>query len=165
MLRKEMPFLITVCVFLCLATMSCKQIEYIPVPEVHVEHVYHNDTIKVTDSIKHETETIIREARPEDSVLLAKMGLRLQDNERLLILLQRELQQAKSELFEHKSDSVFIHDTIAIPHPVKEVVEKKYTPGFVTFLAWTGGVFLFGILVWAGIKYLIPLLKKTLMTR
>ena len=68
--------------------MGCRSIQYVPVETVRTEIVHHHDTIKQTDSVKTEKETVIREARPEDSAMIAKLGIKLQDNERLLILLQ-----------------------------------------------------------------------------
>lgn len=148
-----------VCVLFSLIC-SCKQIEYVTVPEVHEIHHHHTDSVKQTDSVKIEKETLIREARPEDSAMLAQMGIKLAQNERLLIMLQRELQQAKSELIEHQSDSVAKRDSVPVPYPVKEYVKVKYTPGFVKFLAWTGGILLLVVLGWVGFKYLFPLIKK-----
>ena len=102
---------------------GCKSIQYVPVETVRTEVVHQTDTVKQTDSVKTEKETVIREARPEDSLMLAKLGIKLQSNERLLILLQKELSDTKKELEEkHNSDSVRVEYKDR-PYPV----EKKLT--------------------------------------
>lgn len=102
---------------------SCKGTEYVIVETVKTETVHQKDTVRQTDSVKTEKETIIREGRPEDSLMLAKLGIKLKDNERLLILLQRELRETKNELFEsHNRDSVRV-DSVQVPVPV----ERKLT--------------------------------------
>ena len=102
---------------------SCKSVEYVPVPEYHTEIVHHRDTLIQKDSIKTEINTILREARPEDSAMIARLGLKLSDNERLLILLQNELMEKSSNTYEsHSKDSVRVK-IISIPYPV----EKKLT--------------------------------------
>lgn len=102
---------------------GCKSIQYVPVETVRTEIVHQTDTVKQTDSVKTEKETVIREARPEDSLMLAKLGIKLQSNERLLILLQKELSDTKKELEEkHNSDSVRVEYKDR-PYPV----EKKLT--------------------------------------
>ena len=102
---------------------GCKSIQYVPVETVRTEIVHQTDTVKQTDSVKTEKETVIREARPEDSLMLAKLGIKLQSNERLLILLQKELSDTKKELEEkHNSDSVRVEYKDK-PYPV----EKKLT--------------------------------------
>lgn len=139
---------------------GCKQIEYVTVPEVHTEHIYHTDSVHHTDSVLKEKLTIIREARPEDSAMLAQMGIKLADNERLLIMLQKELAETKSELKEYKSDSVAKRDSIPYPVPVKEIVKEKYTPTITKVLAWIGGVVLLALLIWLSVKFIIPLIKR-----
>lgn len=96
---------------------GCKT-QYVPVEVVRTETVHHHDTVRHTDSIRNEKETIIREARPEDSAMIARLGIKLRDNERLLILLQKELSDAKSNSYEsHIKDSVRV-DSVQVPYPV-----------------------------------------------
>lgn len=103
---------------------GCKSIQYVPVETVRTEIVHQTDTVKQTDSIKTEKETVIREARPEDSLMLAKLGIKLQSNERLLILLQKELSDTKKELEEkHNSDSVRVEYKDR-PYPVEKQLTK-----------------------------------------
>ena len=103
---------------------GCKSIQYVPVETVRTEIVHQTDTVKQTDSVKTEKETVIREARPEDSLMLAKLGIKLQSNERLLILLQKELSDTKKELEEkHNSDSVRVEYKDR-PYPVEKQLTK-----------------------------------------
>ena len=102
---------------------SCKDVEYIPVPEYQTEIVHDRDTVKKVDSIRTEKETILREARPEDSLMIARLGIKLSNNERLLILLQNELMEKNSNTYEsHNKDSVRVK-LINVPFPI----EKKLT--------------------------------------
>lgn len=103
---------------------SCKQVEYVPVEIVKKEYVHTTDTLRQTDTLRHETNTILREARPEDSVMLAKLGIKLSSQERLLILLQQELSETKSELQEsHFKDSVRV-DSVQVPYPVERKLSR-----------------------------------------
>lgn len=103
---------------------GCKNIQYVPVETVRTEIVHQTDTVKQTDSVKTEKETVIREARPEDSLMLAKLGIKLQSNERLLILLQKELSDTKKELEEkHNSDSVRVEYKDR-PYPVEKQLTR-----------------------------------------
>lgn len=152
--ERIMSFVIMAIIVAMIATAffcSCKHVEYVTVPEVHTEHVYHNDTVHHTDSVRTERETIIREGRPEDSLMLAKLGIKLQQNERLLVLLQRELQEARSELYEsHTNDSVKV-DSVMVPYPVEKIVKERYVPKYVKVLAWIGGAVLLGSIGWLAV--------------
>ena len=107
----------------CIALFSCKT-QYVPVVEHHTEIIHQYDTIKQVDSVTNEIKTIIRESRPEDSLLLAELGIKLQANERLLILLQRELKEKNSEKHEsHSRDSVRV-DSVLVPVPVEKPLGK-----------------------------------------
>jgi len=111
---------IALIIWLC----SCKSTEYVPLVEHQTELVHIHDTVRQSDSVKTEINTIIREARPEDSAMIAKLGIKLQGNERLLLLLQRELSDTKKELKEsHSRDSVRA-DTVQVPVPVERKLSK-----------------------------------------
>ena len=58
----------------------------VTVEKTHTEYVHNTDTLTIKDTVRSNTNTIIREARPEDSLLLAQYGIRLRDNERMLLL-------------------------------------------------------------------------------
>lgn len=110
--------------FIAVFAASCKSVEYVPVPEYHTEIVHHRDTLILKDSIKTEINTILREARPEDSAMIARLGLKLSDNERLLILLQNELMEKSSNTYEsHNSDSVRV-DSVRVPYPVEKKLSR-----------------------------------------
>lgn len=108
---------------LALVSTSCKSVEYVPVPEYHTEIVHHRDTVIQKDSILKEVNTILREARPEDSAMIAQLGIKLGNNERLLILLQNALTEKNNSTYEsHNKDSVRVK-LINVPFPI----EKKLT--------------------------------------
>lgn len=116
-------YIIAVAAFL-LWLCSCTTTQYVPVETVRTEIEHVHDTIKQSDSVKTQTNTIIREARPEDSAMIAKLGIKLQANERLLILLRQELQETKSNKQEsHSKDSVRV-DSIQVPYPVERKLSK-----------------------------------------
>lgn len=120
-MRKRIIILLVLAVMLL---CGCKSIQYVPVETVRTEIVHQTDTVKQTDSVKTEKETVIREARPEDSLMLAKLGIKLQSNERLLILLQKELSDTKKELEEkHNSDSVRVEYKDR-PYPVEKQLTR-----------------------------------------
>lgn len=127
MKHKLVGIWIIIAACLILAMCSCKNIQYIPIETVRTEVVHETDTVKVSDTTKTEKETVIREARPEDSLLLARLGIKLQDNERLLILLQKELSETKKNLSQsHSKDSVRT-DSIPVPYPVPAQLTRWQT--------------------------------------
>lgn len=130
--------------FLVFGLVGCKTV-YVPVESVH-EYVHHQtDTIEKTDTVTNTKETIIREASKADSVLLAKYGIRLKENERLLLFLQKELEQEKSREIEHHTDTVIKVDSVQVPYPVEKKVPfwekvKTGSVGFVGAIVLGGGV-------------------------
>ena len=93
----------------------------VTVEKTHTEYVHNTDTLTIKDTVRSNTNTIIREARPEDSLLLAQYGIRLRDNERMLLFLQKQLEQEKSESKEVVHDTTIVRDTI----PQIVTVEKE----------------------------------------
>lgn len=130
--------------FLVFGLVGCKTV-YVPVESVH-EYVHHQtDTIEKTDTVTNTKETIIREASKADSALLAKYGIRLKENERLLLFLQKELEQEKSREIEHHTDTVIKVDSVQVPYPVEKKVPfwekvKTGSVGFVSAIVLGGGV-------------------------
>lgn len=130
--------------FLVFGLVGCKTV-YVPVESVH-EYVHHQtDTIEKTDTVTNTKETIIREASKADSALLAQYGIRLKDNERLLLFLQKELEQEKSKEIEHHTDTVIKVDSVQVPYPVEKKVPfwekvKTGSVGFVSAIILGGGV-------------------------
>ena len=103
---------------------SCKNIEYVPVEVVKTEVVHKTDTVEKKVETNKETNTIIREARPEDSAMLAKLGIKLSANERLLILQQEQINSLMNELKEvHYKDSVRV-DSVPVPVPVERKLSR-----------------------------------------
>lgn len=101
-----------------LLLFSCKSIQYVPVETVRTEYKTKTDTVKMSDTIRTEKETILREARPEDSAMIVKLGIKLQDNERLLILLRNQLTESNSKQYESHTDTIIKTDSIQVPYPV-----------------------------------------------
>ena len=96
---------------------GCKT-QYVTVPEYHTEYVNRTDTFMRVDSFISNTNTIIREANDGDSLLLLQYGIRLKDNERLLLMLHNEIQRLTSEQQESKTDTFIKTDSVAVPYPV-----------------------------------------------
>jgi hypothetical protein len=92
----------------------------ITVEKTHTEYVNKTDTLTKHDTVYSEKNTVIREARPEDSLLLAQYGIRLNENERMLLFLQNQLERAKSESKKISHDTVFMSDSIPVPYPVEK---------------------------------------------
>lgn len=128
--------------FLC----SCQSVRYVPVESVRTEYRNHTDTVIKTDSVIHEKETIIREA---DSTTLAKLGLQLKENERALLILQRELERQKSAHQEHRTDTIIVCDSVDVP----VLVEKELTWYQKTCVTW------FPWILFAAIAFLIFIIK------
>lgn len=125
-----------------LLLFSCKSIQYVPVETVKTEYKTKTDTVKMSDTIRTEKETILREARPEDLAMIAKLGIKLQDNERLLILLRNQLTEANSKQYKSHTDTIIKTDSIQVPYPV----EKKLTKWQQLKVDW-GGWALLGIVL------------------
>ena len=111
-----------VSLFVCFALLfsGCQSVKYVPVETVKMEKESKTDTVIQKDTVRTEKETVIREARPEDSLMMAKLGIKLRENERLLILLQKELSEQKSNTYENHRDTVLKTDTVSVPYPVEK---------------------------------------------
>lgn len=98
--------------------------QYVPVETIKTEVVHQTDTVEKKVEVKKETNTIIREGRPEDSVLLAKLGIKLAANERLLVIQQEQINNLLNDLKEvHYKDSVRV-DSIQVPYPVERKLSR-----------------------------------------
>ena len=114
---------IVVATIVCLLIFSCKT-EYIPVVEHHTEVVHEADTIKEKEVVNNYVNTILRESRPEDSAMIAQLGIKLKSNERLLILMQKQIERLNMEKYEsHNKDSVR-GDSVDVPVPVEKKLSK-----------------------------------------
>lgn len=125
-----------VLLFLSALFTSCKSIQYVPVETVRTEYKHTVDTIKQTDSIFSEKETIIREA---DSALVADLGLKLKANEKAILILKKELERQVNNKSEHHVDTVIKTDSIQVPYPVEKQLTKwqkmKMKAGGVSLIA------------------------------
>lgn len=127
--------------FACLVLLfsGCQSVKYVPVETVRIEKESKTDTIIQKDTVRSEKETIIREARPEDSLMMAKLGIRLRENERLLILLQKEMSEQKSNAYESHRDTVLKTDSVAVPYPVEKEL-SWWQRQKIAFGEWVFGV-------------------------
>ena len=126
---RKLFFLVVLCtVFFS----SCRTVRYVPVERIRTVYQNHTDTIRETDSVIHEKETIIREA---DSALVAELGLKLKENEKAILILKRELERQKHEVSEHKTDTVIERDTIPMPYPVEKEL-TWYQSNCIKWFAW-----------------------------
>ena len=98
---------------------GCKT-QYVPIKEVRTEYIHSTDTVHKTDTVINTKETVIREVNDGDSAILAQYGIRLKDNERMILFLQRELEREKSQQTESRHDTVIQRDTIPVPYPVEK---------------------------------------------
>lgn len=135
--------------FVCLVLLfsGCQSVKYVPVETVRIEKESKTDTVIQKDTVRTEKETTIREARPEDSLMMAKLGIRLRENERLLILLQKEMSEQKSNTYENHRDTVLKTDSVAVPYPVEKELSW-----------WERQKIAFGEWVFAGMVVLLLLL-------
>lgn len=101
-----------------LLTASCKQVEYIPVEKVCTKEIVRNDTVHERDSVVIEKNTVIREA---DDKTLENLGIKLNENEKAILILQELLQQQKSGKERIVYRDSIIHDSV----PKIVYVEKK----------------------------------------
>ena len=114
-------YILIVFVLMCLMALlvSCKT-QYVPVETVRTEYINRTDTVHKTDTVTNERETVIREVNKGDSALLAKYGIQIKDNERMLLFLQRELDRERSKEREVQHDTTIVRDTIQVPYPVEK---------------------------------------------
>ena len=112
-------YILVVFVLMCLMALlvSCRT-QYVPVETVRTEYINRTDTVHKTDTVTNERETVIREVNKGDSSLLAKYGIQIKDNERMLLFLQRELEKERSKEREVQHDTTIVRDTIQVPYPV-----------------------------------------------
>ena len=101
---------------------SCTTTRYIPFTETRTEHHWHTDSVKERDSTHTERETIIREV---DSAAMAKYGIQMQANQRAWLVLQREMENRLRELEHTSANKDTVRDSIPVPYPVTEYIERS----------------------------------------
>ena len=104
---------------------ACKNTEYITVPEIHEVHHHHTDSIKQTDSVTVEKETVIMQL---DSAAMAQYGIQLKAAERAWLVKTAELERRLQQLIENHTDTV--HERDSVPYPVEVI---KYVPAELTW--------------------------------
>lgn len=128
--------------------MGCTTTKYMPVTETHTEHHWHTDTVRERDSTHTERETVIREV---DSAAMARYGIQMQANQRAWLVFQREMENRLRELEHMTANKDTVRDSIPVPYPVTEYVERKRSA-----MEWglliSGIVALIGCIVWIIIK-------------
>lgn len=120
MKRFTLFFLVTVVVLCCIS--SCTTTKYVPVVETHTDHHWHTDSVRQRDSTHTERETVIREL---DSAAMAQYGIQMQANQRAWLVLQREMENRLRELEHMAAQRDTVRDSIPVPYPVVEYVERK----------------------------------------
>lgn len=156
MMMKRVRFFLAVAVVLLLCA-SCRSVKYVPVETVRTEYVHHTDTVRQTDSVYHEKETIIREA---DSAMVSDLGLKLKENERAILVLKRELAREKNQKEEHKTDTIIKVDSVSVPYPVEKALTwRQHTA--IKFFPWLL-VCVMGCLLWIFRKPIKQLIRAVL---
>lgn len=120
MKRLSLFFLVTVAVLCCIS--SCTTTKYVPVVETHTDHHWHTDSVRQRDSTHTERKTVIREL---DSAAMARYGIQMQANQRAWLVLQREMENRLRELEHMTAQRDTVRDSIPVPYPVTEYVERK----------------------------------------
>lgn len=113
--------MISVLFILCLS--SCSQ-KVVTVPEYHTQYINRVDTFVQRDSIFNNSVTVIREANGADSVLLQKYGIKLKDNERVLLLLRNEMERLSHNQLKVHTDTFIKTDSIRVPYPVEKKLSR-----------------------------------------
>ena len=146
MKRFTLFFFVTVVVLCCIS--SCTTTKYVPVVETHTDHHWHTDSVRQRDSTHTERETIIREL---DSAAMARYGIQMQANQRAWLVLQREMENRLRELEHMTAQRDTVRDSIPVPYPVTEYVERKMS-GIDKFLIATGIFSIISVLIFAAYK-------------
>ena len=146
MKRFTLFFFVMVVVLCCIS--SCTTTKYVPVVETHTDHHWHTDSVRQRDSTHTERETVIREL---DSAAMARYGIQMQANQRAWLVLQREMENRLRELEHMTAQRDTVRDSIPVPYPVTEYVERKMS-GIDKFLIATGIFSIISILIFAVYK-------------
>lgn len=130
---------------------GCKSEEYVPVEHVVTEHHWHTDSIRQTDSVFREKETIVMQL---DSSAMASYGIQLKSAERAWLVRSKELERQIEQLRHMTASADTVRDTIPVPYPV----EKKLTK-WEKFKIDIGGVAI-GLLIALMIVYWIRSMNR-----
>ena len=146
MKRFTLFFFVMVVVLCCIS--SCTTTKHVPVVETHTDHHWHTDSVRQRDSTHTERETVIREL---DSAAMARYGIQMQANQRAWLVLQREMENRLRELEHMTAQRDTVRDSIPVPYPVTEYVERKMS-GIDKFLIATGILSIISVLIFAAYK-------------
>lgn len=135
-----------VILFVLALLASCKQIEYVPMIQTHDVHHWHTDSVKEKDSTHHEKTTIIQQL---DSAAMAQYGIQLKAAERAWLIKTKELEWQLQQLERLTADRDSVHDSIPVPVPVIQTVEKELSWWQRTQM-YAGDVLLIGLLILLG---------------
>ena len=119
---KRFTLFFFVMVMVLCSISSCATTKYVPVVETHTDHHWHTDSVRQRDSTHTERETVIREL---DSAAMARYGIQMQANQRAWLVLQREMESRLRELEHMAAQRDTVRDSIPVPYPVVEYVERK----------------------------------------
>ncbi len=146
MKRFTLFFFVMVVVLCCIS--SCTTTKYVPVVETHTDHHWHTDSVRQRDSTHTERETVIREL---DSAAMARYGIQMQANQRAWLVLQREMENRLRDLEHMAAQRDTVRDSIPVPYPVTEYVERKMS-AIDKFLIATGILSIISVLIFAAYK-------------
>ena len=146
MKRFTLFFFVMVVVLCCIS--SCTTTQYVPVVETHTDHHWHTDSVRQRDSTHTERETVIREL---DSAAMARYGIQMQANQRAWLVLQREMENRLRELEHMSAQRDSVRDSIPVPYPVVEYIERKMSAIDKFFIA-TGIFSIISVLIFAAYK-------------
>lgn len=99
---------------------GCRSERVVTVPEYHEVVVHQRDTLIQRDTFERERKTIVREV---DSATMAEYGIRLDAAQRAWLVQTDALRREVSQLRQHQTDTVVLHDSI--PYPVEVPVIKE----------------------------------------
>ena len=157
MSRKWIDFFIDLGMYLFVGTFMAVCIwllfgcspKVITVPEYHYERHNTTDTVMMRDSILRERNTIIREA---DSSMLADLGIRLQQGERAILVLRKELERALSQQKEVVHDTIVKVDSIRVVYPVEKQL-TKWQQFKQDVASWLFAIIVALVIAWIWSKY------------
>jgi len=110
---------IALCIALGAMLSGCTATKYVPVPEVHTEHHWHNDTVIQKDSVVKESLTTVMQL---DSAAMAQYGITLQKAERAWLVKTQEMERIIQELMAKSEAKDTVRDSIPVPvEVIKEV--------------------------------------------
>ena len=126
---------------------GCKTTAPTIVERVRTELIHTTDTVERVDSFIDRQQTIIREV---DSATMARYGIQLQQAEKAWLIQNEHLQREINKLREAKADTIITHDSIPVPYPVVQEVNRLYD--WQKSLIWVGASALLALLLFAGFK-------------